>query len=199
MLRLYDVASGVITLEGTDIRQMTQHQLREAISYVPQKAMLFSGTIADNLRMGNSQAIPAELEQAAQIAQAHDFITELAEGYQSPVAQGGTNFSGGQKQRLCIARALVKKAPVYIFDDSFSALDFKTDAALRKALKKEMADAAMVIVAQRVSTIMEADQIIVLDAGRMAGIGRHEELMKSCSVYQEIVASQLSETEADSL
>ncbi|MEO1815769.1 MAG: ABC transporter ATP-binding protein [Acetobacterium sp.] len=199
MLRLYDVASGVITLEGTDIRQMTQHQLREAISYVPQKAMLFSGTIADNLRMGNSQAIPAELEQAAQIAQAHDFITELAEGYQSPVAQGGTNFSGGQKQRLCIARALVKKAPVYIFDDSFSALDFKTDASLRKALKKEMADAAMVIVAQRVSTIMEADQIIVLDAGRMAGIGRHEELMKSCSVYQEIVASQLSETEADSL
>lgn len=199
MLRLYDVASGVITLEGIDIRQMTQHQLREAISYVPQKAILFSGTIADNLRMGNSQATSAELEQAAQIAQAHDFITELAEGYQSPVAQGGTNFSGGQKQRLCIARALVKKAPVYIFDDSFSALDFKTDGALRKALKREMADAAMVIVAQRVSTIMDADQIIVLDAGRMAGIGRHEELIKSCSVYQEIVASQLSETEADSL
>lgn len=199
MLRLYDVASGVITLEGTDIRQMTQHQLREAISYVPQKAILFSGTIADNLRMGNSQATSAELEQAAQIAQAHDFITELAEGYQSPVAQGGTNFSGGQKQRLCIARALVKKAPVYIFDDSFSALDFKTDGALRKALKREMADAAMVIVAQRVSTIIDADQIIVLDAGRMAGIGRHEELIKSCSVYQEIVASQLSETEADSL
>lgn len=199
MLRLYDVASGVITLEGTDIRQMTQHQLREAISYVPQKAILFSGTISDNLRMGNSQATPAELEQAAQIAQAHDFITELAEGYQSLVAQGGTNFSGGQKQRLCIARALVKKAPVYIFDDSFSALDFKTDGALRKALKKEMADAAMVIVAQRVSTIIDADQIIVLDAGRMAGIGRHEELMKSCLVYQEIVASQLSETEADSL
>lgn len=199
MLRLYDVASGSITLEGADIRQMTQHQLREAISYVPQKAILFSGTIADNLRMGNSQATPAELEQAAQIAQAHDFVTELAEGYQSPVAQGGTNFSGGQKQRLCIARALVKKAPVYIFDDSFSALDFKTDAALRKALKKEMADAAMVIVAQRVSTTIDADQIIVLDAGRMAGIGRHEELMKSCLVYQEIVASQLSETEADSL
>ncbi|MDD3306432.1 MAG: ABC transporter ATP-binding protein [Acetobacterium sp.] len=199
MLRLYDVASGVITLEGADIRQMTQHELRESISYAPQKAILFSGTIADNLRMGNSQATPAELEQAAQIAQADDFVTELAEGYQSSVAQGGTNFSGGQKQRLCIARALVKKAPVYIFDDSFSALDFKTDAALRKALKKEMADAAMVIVAQRVSTIMEADQIIVLDAGRMAGIGSHGELMKSCLVYQEIVASQLSETEADSL
>ncbi len=199
MLRLYDVASGTITLEGADIRQMTQHELRESISYVPQKAILFSGTIADNLRMGNSQATPAELEHAAQIAQAHDFVTELAEGYQSPVAQGGTNFSGGQKQRLCIARALVKNAPVYIFDDSFSALDFKTDAALRKALKKEMADAAMVIVAQRVSTIIEADQIIVLDAGRMAGIGRHDELMKSCLVYQEIVASQLSETEADSL
>lgn len=199
MLRLYDVASGSITLEGADIRQMTQHQLREGISYVPQKAILFSGTIADNLRMGNSQATSAELEHAAQIAQAHDFVTELAEGYQSPVAQGGTNFSGGQKQRLCIARALLKKAPVYIFDDSFSALDFKTDAALRKALKKEMADAAMVIVAQRVSTIIEADQIIVLDAGRMAGIGSHGELMKSCLVYQEIVASQLSETEADSL
>ncbi len=199
MLRLYDVASGTITLEGADIRQMTQHELRESISYVPQKAILFSGTIADNLRMGNSQATPAELEQAARIAQADDFVTELAEGYQSLVAQGGTNFSGGQKQRLCIARALVKKAPVYIFDDGFSALDFKTDAALRRALKKEMADAAMVIVAQRVSTIMDADQIIVLDAGRMAGIGRHGELMKTCLVYQEIVASQLSETEADSL
>jgi len=199
MLRLYDVASGSITLEGADIRQISQHELRESISYVPQKAMLFSGTIADNLRMGNSQATLAELEQAAKIAQAHDFVTELTEGYQSLVAQGGTNFSGGQKQRLCIARALVKKAPVYIFDDSFSALDFKTDAALRKALKKEMADAAMVIVAQRVSTIIDADQIIVLDAGRMAGIGSHGELIKSCPVYQEIVASQLSETEADSL
>lgn len=199
MLRLYDVASGSITLEGADIRQISQHELRESISYVPQKAMLFSGTIADNLRMGNSHATLAELEQAAKIAQAHDFVTELTEGYQSLVAQGGTNFSGGQKQRLCIARALVKKAPVYIFDDSFSALDFKTDAALRKALKKEMADAAMVIVAQRVSTIIDADQIIVLDAGRMAGIGSHRELIKSCPVYQEIVASQLSETEADSL
>ncbi|WP_296557861.1 ABC transporter ATP-binding protein [uncultured Acetobacterium sp.] len=199
MLRLYDVASGSITLEGADIRQISQHELRESISYVPQKAMLFSGTIADNLRMGNSQATLAELEQAAKIAQAHDFVTELTEGYQSLVAQGGTNFSGGQKQRLCIARALVKKAPVYIFDDSFSALDFKTDVALRKALKKEMADAAMVIVAQRVSTIIDADQIIVLDAGRMAGIGSHRELIKSCPVYQEIVASQLSETEADSL
>jgi ATP-binding cassette subfamily B protein len=199
MLRLYDVASGSITLEGADIRQISQHELRESISYVPQKAMLFSGSIADNLRMGNSQATPEELEQAAKIAQAHDFVTELTEGYQSLVAQGGTNFSGGQKQRLCIARALVKKAPVYIFDDSFSALDFKTDAALRKALKKEMADAAMVIVAQRVSTIIDADQIIVLDAGRMAGIGSHRELIKSCPVYQEIVASQLSETEADSL
>lgn len=199
MLRLYDVASGSITLEGADIRQISQHELRESISYVPQKALLFSGTIADNLRMGNSQATLAELEQAAKIAQAHDFVTELTEGYQSLVAQGGTNFSGGQKQRLCIARALVKKAPVYIFDDSFSALDFKTDAALRKALKKEMADAAMVIVAQRVSTIIDADQIIVLDAGRMAGIGSHRELIKSCPVYQEIVASQLSETEADSL
>nr|WP_320023967.1 ABC transporter ATP-binding protein [uncultured Acetobacterium sp.] len=197
MLRLYDVASGEITLEGVDIRQMTQHDLRERISYVPQKAILFSGTIADNLRMGNRQATQAELEHAARIAQAHDFIIGMEDGYERSVAQGGTNFSGGQKQRLCIARALVKKAPVYIFDDSFSALDFKTDATLRKALKKEMADAAVVIVAQRISTIMDADQIIVLEAGRMAGIGRHSELMKSCPVYQEIVASQLTEKEAD--
>lgn len=197
MLRLYDVASGEITLEGADIRQVTQHDLREKISYVPQKAILFSGTIADNLRMGNSQATQAELEHAARIAQAHDFIIGMEDGYERSVAQGGTNFSGGQKQRLCIARALVKKAPVYIFDDSFSALDFKTDATLRKALKKEMADAAVVIVAQRISTIMDADQIIVLEAGRMAGIGRHSELIKSCPVYQEIVASQLTEKEAD--
>lgn len=199
MLRLYDVASGTITLEGVDIRQISQHELRENISYVPQKALLFSGTIADNLRMGNSRATQQELEQAAQTAQAHDFIMETAEGYQRSVAQGGTNFSGGQKQRLCIARALVKKAPVYIFDDSFSALDFKTDAALRQALKKEMASAAVVIVAQRVSTIIDADQIIVLEAGRMAGIGRHDELIKSCRVYQEIVASQLCEKEVGSL
>lgn len=199
MLRLYDVASGTITLEGVDIRQISQHELRENISYVPQKALLFSGTIADNLRMGNSQATQQELEQAAQTAQAHDFIMETAEGYQRSVAQGGTNFSGGQKQRLCIARALVKKAPVYIFDDSFSALDFKTDAALRQALKKEMASAAVVIVAQRVSTIIDADQIIVLEAGRMAGIGRHDELINTCLVYQEIVASQLCEKEVGSL
>ena len=199
MLRLYDVGSGRITLEGTDIRRMTQHQLRERISYVPQKAILFGGTIAANLHMGNSEATAAELEYAAKTAQADAFITELEDGYESTVAQGGTNFSGGQKQRLCIARALVKKAPVYIFDDSFSALDFKTDAALRKALKKEIADAAVVIIAQRISTIMDADQIIVLDSGRMAGIGKHGELLKTCAVYQEIVASQLTEKEADSL
>ena len=199
MLRLYDVGSGRITLEGTDIRRMTQHQLRERISYVPQKAILFGGTIAANLHMGNSEATAAELEYAAKTAQADAFITELEDGYESTVAQGGTNFSGGQKQRLCIARALVKKAPVYIFDDSFSALDFKTDAVLRKALKKEIADAAVVIIAQRISTIMDADQIIVLDSGRMAGIGKHGELLKTCAVYQEIVASQLTEKEADSL
>jgi len=199
MLRLYDVGSGRITLEGTDIRRMTKHQLRERISYVPQKAILFGGTIAANLHMGNSEATAAELEYAAKTAQADAFITELEDGYESTVAQGGTNFSGGQKQRLCIARALVKKAPVYIFDDSFSALDFKTDAALRKALKKEIADAAVVIIAQRISTIMDADQIIVLDSGRMAGIGKHGELLKTCAVYQEIVASQLTEKEADSL
>lgn len=197
MLRLYDVASGQITLEGADIREMSQQELREKISYVPQKAILFSGTIADNLRMGNNEATWEELESAAKIAQAHDFINESEAGYEGVVAQGGTNFSGGQKQRLCIARALVKKAPIYIFDDSFSALDFKTDATLRKELKKEMKNATVIIVAQRISTIIDADQIIVLDSGRMAAIGKHSELMKSCPVYQEIVASQLTEKETD--
>lgn len=199
MLRLYDVQTGQILLEGKDIRSITQHELRERVSYVPQKAFLFSGTIADNLRMGNKDATLEELRQAAQIAQADSFVRSLEAGYDSPVAQAGTNFSGGQKQRLCIARALVKKAPVYVFDDSFSALDFKTDAALRGTLKREMQEAAVVIIAQRISTIMDADQIIVLDAGRIAGIGRHSELMKTCGVYREIADSQLTEKEASSL
>lgn len=195
MLRLYDIQAGQIRMEGMDIRSITQHELRGRISYVPQKAFLFSGTIEDNLRMGNKEAAMEELRHAAKIAQADSFIDSLEAGYDSPVAQAGTNFSGGQKQRLCIARALVKKAPVYVFDDSFSALDFKTDAALRRNLKREMRDAAVVIIAQRISTIIDADQIIVLDAGRIAGIGRHQELLKTCSVYKEIVDSQLTKQE----
>ncbi|WP_101696302.1 ABC transporter ATP-binding protein [Clostridium minihomine] len=195
MLRLYDVAGGQIRLEGEDIRNLTQHQLRQRISYVPQKAFLFSGTIADNLRMGSNDATKDELRHAAEIAQAAPFISTLDLEYGSPVAQGGTNFSGGQKQRLSIARALVKKAPVYLLDDCFSALDYKTDAALRSALRQGMKDAAVVIIAQRISTIMDADQIIVLDAGRIAGVGTHEELLKSCDVYKEIADSQLTEKE----
>lgn len=195
MLRLYDIQKGQILLEGKDIRDITQHELRERISYVPQKAFLFSGTIADNLRMGKKDATIEELRKAAEIAQADSFINSLEAGYDSPVAQAGINFSGGQKQRLCIARALVKKAPVYVFDDSFSALDFKTDAALRGALKHEMRDSAVVIIAQRISTIMDADQIIVLDAGSIAGVGTHQELLKTCSVYKEIADSQLTEKE----
>lgn len=193
ILRLYDIQEGQILLEGTNIQNITQHELRERISYVPQKAFLFSGTIAENLRMGKSDATLEEIQQAAKIAQADSFISAMEAGYDSTVAQTGANFSGGQKQRLCIARALVKKAPIYIFDDSFSALDFKTDAALRSALKRELQNAAIVIIAQRISTIMDADQIIVLDAGGIAGIGKHEELMKSCSVYREIADSQLAE------
>ncbi|SHK83941.1 ATP-binding cassette, subfamily B [Anaerocolumna jejuensis DSM 15929] len=196
MLRLYDIQKGQILLEGKDIRDITQHELRERISYVPQKAFLFSGTIADNLRMGKKDATIEELRKAAEIAQADSFINSLEAGYDSPVAQAGINFSGGQKQRLCIARALVKKAPVYVFDDSFSALDFKTDAALRGALKHEMRESAVVIIAQRISTIMDADQIIVLDAGSIAGVGTHQELLKTCSVYKEIADSQLTEKEA---
>lgn len=196
ILRLYDIQAGQILLEGKDIQAITQHELRERISYVPQRAFLFSGTIADNLRMGNPDATLEELHHAAKIAQAHSFIQDLEQGYESIVAQAGTNFSGGQKQRLCMARALVKKAPVYVFDDSFSALDFKTDAALRSALKKETNNAAVLIIAQRISTILDADQIIVLDAGKIAGIGKHADLMKECSVYKEIADSQLTEKEA---
>lgn len=190
MLRLHDIQEGEIFVTGYDIKKMTQHDLRECISYVPQKAFLFSGTIADNLRTGKPDATDAELMQAGKIAQAEAFIASLEAGYESPVAQGGTNFSGGQKQRLCIARALVKKAPIYIFDDSFSALDYQTDAALRSELKLTMKDACLVVVAQRISTIMDADQIIVLDEGSIAGIGRHDELMKTCSLYREIADSQ---------
>ena len=193
ILRFHDVSSGSIRLNGTDIRDMTQHKLRDHIAYVQQKAWLFSDTIADNLRYSNAGATDEELMHAAEVAQAADFIQAQPQGLQAFVAQGGTNFSGGQKQRLSIARALVKKPQLYIFDDSFSALDFKTDAALRKALKKETKDAAVFIVAQRVSTIRNAEQIIVLHEGKMAGIGTHDELLKTCSVYQEIYTSQTKE------
>ncbi len=195
ILRFYDVTRGAISLNGTDIREMTQKSLRDHLAYVQQKAVLFSGTIASNLRYSNKNASDEELMYAADVAQAGDFIRSLPDGLNAFVAQGGTNFSGGQKQRLSIARALVKKPELYIFDDSFSALDFKTDAALRKALAKEVKDAAVLIVAQRVSTIQHADQIIVLHEGRMAGIGKHEELLQDCPVYKEIYESQTKEAQ----
>ena len=193
ILRFHDVTQGSVCLNGTDIRQMPQRYLRDHLAYVQQKAWLFSGTIADNLRYSNKNASEEELMHAADVAQAGDFIRSLPDGLHSFVAQGGTNFSGGQKQRLSIARALVKKPELYIFDDSFSALDFKTDAALRKALVTETKDAAVLIIAQRVSTIQNADQIIVLHEGRMAGIGKHDKLLKTCPVYREIYESQTKE------
>lgn len=193
MLRFHDVTAGSIRLNGKDIRQVTQEHLRDHIGYVQQKAWLFSGTIADNLRYSRPDATDEELMHAADIAQAGDFIGSLPDGLNSYVAQGGTNFSGGQKQRLSIARALVKKPELYIFDDSFSALDFKTDAALRKALAPETKDAAVVIIAQRVSSIRHADQIIVINEGEMVGRGTHEELMENCPVYREISDSQTKE------
>lgn len=190
LLRFHDATQGNVLLNGCDVRAMTQQDLRKAISYVPQKAWLFSGTIADNLRYGNPQATEADMHHALAIAQA-SFVDELDGGIRARVAQGGTNFSGGQKQRLAIARALMKPADLYLFDDSFSALDFKTDAALRAALASETHHAAVVIIAQRVSTILHADQIVVLEDGAIAGIGTHDELMASCATYQDIVASQI--------
>lgn len=195
MLRFHDVIGGRILLNGTDIRKMTQEHLRDHIGHVQQKAWLFSGTIRDNLKYSRSDATDEELMHAADIAQAGEFIRSLPDGLDTFVAQGGTNFSGGQKQRLSIARALVKKPELYIFDDSFSALDFKTDAALRKALVPETKDAAVMIIAQRVSSIQHADQIIVLHEGEMAGIGKNEELLKTCPVYKEIYESQTKEAE----
>ena len=195
ILRFHDVIGGSILLNGKDIRQMTQHTLRDHLAYVQQKAWLFSGTIASNLRYGNADATDEQLMHAADVAQAGDFIRSLPDGLNSFVAQGGTNFSGGQKQRLSIARVLVKKPELYIFDDSFSALDFKTDAALRKALAKERQDAAVLIIAQRVSTIQHADQIVVLNEGQMVGLGKHEELLQTCPVYREIYESQTKEAQ----
>ena len=195
ILRFHDVTGGAVELNGTDIRNMPQKFLRDHLAYVQQKAWLFSGTIAGNLRYSRPDATVEELMHAADVAQAGDFIRSLPDGLNAFVAQGGTNFSGGQKQRLSIARALVKKPELYIFDDSFSALDFKTDAALRRALAAETKDTAVLIIAQRVSSIRHADQIVVLHEGHMAGIGTHEELMETCKVYQEIYESQTKEVQ----
>lgn len=190
--RFYDIDSGHILVDGVDLRELSQEHLREKIGFVPQKAVLFSGTINENIRYGKEDASDEEIRHAAAVAQASEFISEMKDGFDSAIAQGGTNVSGGQKQRLSIARALVRRPEIYIFDDSFSALDFKTDAKLRSALKEETQESTVLIVAQRVSTVMDADQIIVLDEGRIAGIGTHRELMRTCDVYHEIVASQLS-------
>ena len=193
--RFYDVSAGSVTVDGVDVRDIPQHELRDAIGYVPQKGVLFSGDISSNLRYGGEDADADVLRRAAEVAQATEFIDELPDGFETAISQGGTNVSGGQRQRLSIARALVKKAPVYIFDDTFSALDFKTDAKLRKALKGYTEGATVLIVAQRVSTIMHAEQIVVLDEGRVMGIGTHRELLASCKTYREIAESQLSKEE----
>lgn len=192
--RFYDVTEGRITMDGVDIRKMSQKKLRDLIGYVPQKGMLFSGTIASNLQFAGN-VTEEEMKEAARIAQAEDFILEKEEQYDSAIAQGGTNVSGGQKQRLSIARAIAKQPKVFLFDDSFSALDYKTDVVLRKALAEKTGDATVIIVAQRISTILHADQIIVLEDGQIAGMGAHKELMEHCEIYQEIAKSQLSEKE----
>ncbi len=193
--RLYDVTGGSVTLDGKDIRDIAMSDLREGIGYVPQKGVLFSGTIASNLRFGRADATDGEIKEAARIAQASDFIEEKSDGYESAIAQGGTNVSGGQKQRLAIARAIAKHPKIFIFDDSFSALDLKTDAALRRALAETVQDKTVIIVAQRISTILHADQILVLNDGRIAGKGTHEELLRTCETYREIAKSQMSAEE----
>ena len=193
--RFYDVTKGRILVDGVDVRDMTQKDVRSRLGYVPQKGILFSGTIDSNIRYGKTDISVEEVKEAAEVAQATEFIDAKPETYDSPISQGGTNVSGGQKQRLSIARAIAKKPEIFIFDDSFSALDFKTDSTLRKALKAHTKDATTIIVAQRISTILNADKIIVLDDGHMAGIGTHKELMKNCEVYRQIAMSQLSEEE----
>lgn len=193
--RFYDVEKGRVLIDGIDVREMPQEQLRAKIGFVPQKAVLFTGSIADNLRYGSADADDSELFHAAEVAQADGFISETAEGFETMLSEGGLNLSGGQKQRLAIARAIVRKPEIYVFDDSFSALDFKTDAKLRAALQKETGDATVIIVAQRVGSVMNADRIIVLDDGGVAGVGTHRELLDTCEVYREIVSSQLSQEE----
>lgn len=193
--RFYDVDSGAVLVDGVDVRGMTQESLRAKIGYVPQTALLFSGSTTENICYGRPDALPEEVRRAAGVAQALDFVDEMPGGFDAVLAQGGANLSGGQKQRLTIARALVRRPEIYIFDDNFSALDFKTDARLRAALREETADATVLMVAQRVSTVMAADRIIVLDDGQVAGMGTHRELLAGCQVYREIVASQLAEEE----
>lgn len=193
--RFYDVDSGAVKVDGVNVRDLTQADLRSRIGFVPQKTVLFSGTISNNIRYGKDDATDDEIRHAATIAQAMEFIGEMKDGFESEIEQGGINISGGQKQRLSIARALVRRPEIYIFDDSFSALDFKTDARLRAALRKETMESTVLIIAQRVSTVMDADRIIVMNDGQIAGMGSHQELMNSCRVYREIVFSQLSEEE----
>ena len=191
----FDATEGSVRIDGVDVRDMPQAQLRALLGYVPQKGVLFSGTIESNLKFGGPQITDEDARKAAAIAQATEFIEAKPEGYESPIAQGGTNVSGGQKQRLSIARAIAKNPKIYLFDDSFSALDFKTDVALRRALKKETGDATVIIVAQRISTVLHANQILVLDEGRIVGKGTHAQLMQTCPAYQEIARSQLSQKE----
>jgi ATP-binding cassette subfamily B protein len=194
--RFYDVTGGSVRVDGVDVRQMGRQDLWHRIGLVPQKSFLFSGTVADNLRYGDDGASDEELWRLLDIAQGNEFVAEMPEQLEAPISQGGANVSGGQRQRLAIARALAKRARIVIFDDSFSALDFKTDALLRSALKRETADATVIIVAQRVGTIMHADRIIVLEDGTIAGTGTHEELLQTSETYREIVASQLGEEHA---
>jgi ATP-binding cassette subfamily B protein len=193
--RFYDVTGGRILVDGIDIREVTQHDLRDKIGYVSQKILLFSGTIESNIRYANENATDKDIEKFAETAQALNFIKESEHSFETAVAQGGANFSGGQKQRLSIARALAKRPEIFIFDDSFSSLDYTTDAALRRALRKETSNATVLIITQRLSTIMGSDQIVVLDHGEVVGIGKHMQLMESCEVYREIAQSQLSKEE----
>ena len=193
--RFYDATSGAVLIDGVDVKDMDRQDLWSRIGIVPQKAFLFGGTIASNLRFGDQEATDDDLWKALEIAQGREFVEEMEAGLDSPIAQGGTNVSGGQRQRLAIARALVKKPDVYVFDDSFSALDFRTDARLRAALGRELGHATVIIVAQRVGTILHADRIVVLDNGGVVGIGTHDELMRTCETYREIVLSQVTEEE----
>ncbi len=193
--RFYDATEGEILVDGMNVKDMKQSYLKSKIGFVPQGAILFSGTINENIKFGKKDATAEEIEKAARVAQAYDFISKMPDAFESPISQGGTNVSGGQKQRISIARAIVRRPEVYIFDDSLSALDFKTDALLRAALKQEIADATVLIVAQRITSVVDADQIIVLDEGEMVGIGTHDYLLENCEVYREIVSSQLSEEE----